>query len=116
MSVASRRWSLAMALAKAFSASDRVRPKAALSKGSTSSLRRSMTAFLPSRTTATISRSNLSRSSMAGSGTSSTEISFSSSAGMASTGETSIMVVNVVFRLWASSRKRRITAASLRKG
>ena len=103
-----------MALAKAFSASDKVRPKAALSKGSTSSLRKSMTAFFPSRTTATISRSSLSRSSMAGRGTSSTEISFSSSAGMLSTGETKIIVVNVLFRLWASSRVRRIIVASFR--
>jgi hypothetical protein len=103
-----------MALAKAFSASDSVRPNAALSKGSTSSLRKSMTAFLPSRTTATISRSNLSRSSMVGRGTSSTEISFSSSTGMLSTGETNTMVVNVLFRVRASSRVRRITAASFK--
>ena len=35
---------------------------------------------------------------------------------MLSTGETSTMVVNVLFRVRASSRVRRITAASFRKG
>ncbi len=85
--------SLAMALAKAFSASERVSPCAALIICSACSRVRSTRALLPCRTTATISLSSWSRSRKVGSGTSRTEISFSSSTGMVRVGESRITVV-----------------------
>src|SRR6267378_2714903 len=85
--------SVAIALAKAFSASDKVSPCAALMSCSACSRDRSMVAWLPCRTTRTISRKSWYRSRNPGSGTSRTETSFSSSTGICSTGESRITVV-----------------------
>ena len=85
--------SLAMALAKAFSASLRVSPCAALMSCSACSRERSMLARLPWRTTATISRSSWYSSRNPGSGTSSTETSFSNSTGICAVGERRMTVV-----------------------
>ena len=93
MSSLSRTPSFAMALAKAFSASPSVSPCAALMMFSACSLVSSTRALLPRRTTLTISLSSWKRSRNEGSGTSRTEISFSSSTGMVSVGESRITVV-----------------------
>ena len=85
--------SLAIALAKAFSASLSVSPCAALISCSASSLESSTRALLPCRTTATISFKSCTRSRKPGSGTSRTEISFSSSMGITGDGESRITVV-----------------------
>ena len=108
--------SLAMALAKAFSASLRVSPCAALMICSAWSLVSSTRALFPRRTTVTISLSSWNRSRNEGRGTSRTETSFSSSTGMVSTGASRITVVYVDLRSCASSRIARTTGGASRKG
>ena len=108
--------SLAMALAKAFSASLSVRPWAALMICSACSRVSSTRALFPRRTTVTISLRSWYRSRNEGRGTSRTETSFSSSTGMVSTGASRITVVKVDLRSCASSRIPRTTAALSRKG
>ena len=93
MSCAPSTPSVAIALAKAFSASDRVSPCAALISCSACSRDRSTVARLPCRTTSTISRKSWYKSRKPGSGTSRTEISFSSSTGICRTVESRITVV-----------------------
>ena len=69
---------------------------------------------LPRRTTATISLSRFISSWKPGSGTSSTDTSFSSSVGMVSVGDRRMTVVKVLLSEWASSRRARTTGFSSR--
>ena len=113
-SLASSRLSWAMAFANAFSASERVRPWAALTSASACARLSSTVARLFFVTTRAMSFSSESRSPFVGSGTSTTDTSFSSSSGSFSVGATTMAVVNCVLRWKPSSRSARTVTGSSR--